>query len=116
MIATTNRVGVRADQHHVIAGEKRAHCRRFDLAMLGNGAHFQIVSYDEMLKSEFAAQEIRDDVAAERGRFQQAARNTLDDVDVWKAAVAHHYATDAIVLALKEFYVWREVLRHQVIM
>src|SRR5258705_2977668 len=116
MIATPNRTGVRTDKHHVVAGEKRPHHRRLDLAVLCNGAHLQIISYDEMLKSEFTAQEVRDDVAAKRCRFQQPARKTLDDVDVWKAAVAYHHATYAIVLALKKFNVWCEVLRHQVIM
>src|SRR6185503_2486894 len=107
---------MRTDQHHVVAGEKRAHYSRFDFAMLGNSAHLQVVCDNQMLITKFPAQQVRDDVAAERCRFQQATRNTLEDVDVREAAVTYHYATHAIVLALKKFNVGSEVLGHQVIM
>ena len=68
---------MRTDEHHVVTGEKRPHHRSFDFAVLGDGAHLKIVSYDQMLISEFTAQQVRDDVAAERRRLQQAARKTL---------------------------------------
>src|SRR6185369_11105344 len=111
LIAAANRVRVSTNQHHVVPGTKGPYHRRFDLAVFGNRTHLQIVCHHQMLITEFTAQEIRDDVAAERRRLQQAARYALHDVDVRKAAVTNHYATHAIVLALEKFYVGREVLR-----
>jgi len=51
---------------------------------------------------------LSDAVPADRG-------DSFSDVDVRKAAVAHHNAAYAVVLALKKFDVRREVLRHKIV-
>ena len=87
----------------------------FDFTMTRDRSHLQIVSHDEMFVAEFLAQQLGDDVVVERCRLEQAAGYFLSDVDVWKAAVAHHHAAHAIVRALKEFDVRREILCNQIV-
>lgn len=60
---------VPADQHQIATRFQEAHRRFADVAVRGNGAHFQIVAGHDGAKPKLAAQDVRDDPAG------QAARN-----------------------------------------
>src|SRR5438128_1693656 len=93
MIAAPDNLRMRAYQHHVFPGQKSAHNRSLDLTMLGDSTHLQIVGYHQMLITKFVAQQVGDDVMAQRRRLKQSPCETFRDIDVWKSAMAHHHAT-----------------------
>ena len=84
LVAAADYFRVSANQHHVFAGKKGPHHRRFDFTVSGDGAHLEIVSHDEMLITQFSAQQVGDDVVAERCRLEQTAGDSLSEYRCWE--------------------------------
>src|SRR5260370_20155356 len=101
---------MRTNQEHILAGKKGANDCVLDLAMLSDGAHFEIVGDNQMSVSELVAQEFGHDVEVKRCRLEQSAGGGRLNVDVRKTAVGDHHAANAILSALKQLDGWRQVL------
>src|SRR5207245_4382145 len=97
MVTASNDFRMGANEQHVLASQKRADDRFFDLAMFCNGAHFEVISYNQMPVAEFFAQEFGYDALVERGGLYQSAGGFLLNIDVGKTAVADHDTANAII-------------------
>ena len=68
-----------------------------------------------MAETQLLSQQRGHDRRADRSWFNQTSRRSFEDVDVRKATVTDHHHPHAIVRALEQFDVRRQILGQQVV-